>query len=281
MLRKKAVAKKEVLVTKQPFVSSEKGIHKSNQIKSFKLATDKKGKLKILGAGVFGTVYLGKVVFQDGLKTSVKTVAIKRFEAHAEINDQKARIYQNVIDGLREISLMPDKDYPNRSARAKLFPKAAMVKINFDGAPEWVMVSQAFYSKKKGSKLKHGLDYKNVLKILSNPEVLNKYIKEFCWVRLKIAEKFGFAGDVVTSLNKVNTLAIDLDCIAHGQKITTREKANDLVFSLNELPGDSLEIKRKAAKTFLSMDMPKDLRKEFIKELIRSKILLEKGDDLW
>lgn len=281
MLRKKNVVKKEILLTKQPFVSSEKGIHTSNQIKSFKLAKDKKGELKILGAGVFGTVYLGKVVFQDGLETSIKTVAIKRFNKESKITDAAALNYQKVIDGLREISLMPDKDYPNRSARAKSFPKAAMVKINFDGSPEWVMVSQAFYSKKKGSKLKHGLDHKSVFKIMTNPKILDKYLKKFCWVRLKVGEKFGFAGDVVTSLNKVNTLAIDLDCIAHGQKITTSEKATDLVLSLSELPGDSLEIKRKAAKTFLSMDMPKDLRKEFIRILIERKALLEKDENLW
>ncbi len=281
MFKKKVVLKRKALIEKQPFVSLEKGIYKSNQIKSLKLETDKRGRLKILGQGVYGTVYLGKILFQEGDKTSVKSVAIKRFEEHAGMTDKVAREYQKVIDGLREISLMPDKDYPNRSARAKLFPKAAMVKINLDGKPEWVMVSQAFYSKKKGSKLKHAFDYKTVLKITTNPEILDNYIKEFCWVRLKIAEKFGFAVDVVTALNKVNILAIDLDCITHGHNLTNRQKANDLVLSLNELPGDSLLIKRKAAKMFLSLDMSKELRKEFIKELIRTKILLEKDDYSW
>lgn len=278
-MRKKQVYKKEIPLTKQPFISSEKGIHTSRQIKSFKFAKNPRGKLKILGAGVFGTVYLGEIKFQDGLNTSVKTVAIKRFNNDSKLNDKTAQNYQKVIDGLREVSLIPDKDYPNRSERAKLFPKAAMVKINIDGKPEWVMISQAFYSKKKGSKLKP-LVYSEVLRIKTNPRLLDKYITEFCWVHLKVIEKFGCRNDVFSPLNKINTLVIDLDAIVHGQKVTTNQKAKNLVSSLNDLLEDSVEIKRKAAKTYLSMEMPKDLRKEFIRELINSKILLERVDDL-
>jgi len=276
ILKKKPKLNKKYLPAKQPFVSLEKGLLKSTDVKAITFARKKNGSKILLGAGVFGEVYLGQVDFFNGKETVKKRVAIKRFKEGIKLTDTNALEYQKVIDSLRTIYLEKSKRYPNRSTNARFFPKAAMLKLVIDGKPEWVMVSQAFYSKKKGPKLTHCFSYKDIQTILKDPKKLDAYLDEFCWSTLKVVEKFGYSDDIFNNLNRFNFLAIDIDCLVYSQnKLTTKQKAESLVSSFFILPSGEVEVKKKAFKKFLSLKMDKELKQEFIKEIKKSKTLKE------
>lgn len=276
ILKKKPRVNKKHVPVKQPFVSLEKTLLKSTDVRSISFARKKNGSKILLGAGVFGDVYLGQVNFFNGEKTIKKRVAIKRFKKGETLTDASALEYQRVIDTLRTIFLEKSKRYPNRSTNARLFPKAAMVKMLLDGKPEWVMVSQAFYSKTKGPKLTHYFSYKDIQTLLKDPKKLDRYLDEFCWSTLKVVEKFGYSDDIFNNLNKFNSLAIDLDSLVYSQNnLTTKQKAQSLANSFLALPSGEAEIKKKAFKKFLSLKMDKELKQEFIKEVKKNKFLKE------
>jgi hypothetical protein len=271
ILKKKPIVQKKYKPIKQPFVSLENGLLKSTDVKSISFKINSKGSKIILGAGVFGTVYLGQVTMV-GNKTVKKRVAIKRFDSvfSKNLSDLKAQEYQQKIDQLRNIFLEPDNKYPNRSKKAKLFPKAAMVKIKINGKSEWVMISQAFYSKKKGSKLKDNFisEYSTIFK---DTKLLEEYMQEFFWVRAKLIENGVYASDVVTNLNVVNSFVIDIDSLVNQPAIKSPfEKANVLYASINEFPIILPVIKKKAIKIILDLNLSKEVKSEFVK-LIKTK----------
>ena len=200
-------------------------------VRRVSLRLDKENKPIRLGGG-FHDVYLGNLVFNNGVR---KRVTIKRFNKGIEqlkIDDVTARKYQKVINALRLVELEHDATFPKRQlGKAKMLPKMGMVKADLGSGPEWVLVSQAFV---KGNKSK----FENVtVKYKSNP-------KEFTWLLLRLGEK-GFINskhmsmvtDVFSHHLESSFIPLDIDfanVIDVNRRKTKPEVANDILSGLKE-----------------------------------------------
>ncbi|MFA5745245.1 MAG: hypothetical protein WCX82_01650 [archaeon] len=262
MLERKS--NKRFVPVKQPIVSSEKGIFHSDEIKSLEL---KKIKVPQIGCGDYGIVYSGKVVFKNGSK---QRIAIKKF--HQKLSDDAAKRYQDVIDDLRTINMEYDKAFPKRQlGKAKLFPKAAMIKTNIFGESEWVMVSQLFYSNNYQKVSINGSfdinSYKNFIK--------NSNKKEYCWIFSKLIEKgYYYAPDLLVAI-KNGLLPIDLDFLGRVGKelnLPFDKKATLILNSVGWVTGGSKE-SGDTIELLIPLLKEKKLKSELIKQAKEKKII--------
>ncbi len=100
---------------------------------------DAKQNRQLLGRGIFGSVYAGKLKFKDG---SVHRVTIQEYQT--PLSDSEVRWRTDALAALRRTGMkLPKMGY------AKLFNSKT-------GKLEWVLVSQFFGSRTHGSKLAPG-----------------------------------------------------------------------------------------------------------------------------
>lgn len=200
-------------------------------VKRLSFRLDKTGEPIRLGGG-FHDVYLGNLIFKNGVR---KRVTIKRFNKGIDIlklDDVTARKYQKVINALRQIELEHDAAFPKRQlGKSKMLPKMGMVKMDLENGPEWVLVSQAFV-KGNASKFENKtVDYK------ANPS-------EFTWILLKLGEKgfinskqISMVADVFSHHQESSFIPLDIDfaqTIDVSHRKTKTEVTSDILSGLRE-----------------------------------------------
>jgi len=196
---------------------------------SFRL--NDKGEPIHIGGG-FHDVYLGNLIFKNGVR---KRVTIKRFNKGIEIlklDDVTAKKYQRVINALRQIELEHDEAFPKRQlGKSKMLPKMGMVKMDLENGSEWVLVSQAFVKGTVSKFENKTVDYK------ANHS-------EFTWILLKLGEKgfinskqISMVADVFSHHQESSFIPLDIDfaqTIDISHRKTKTEVTNDILLGLRE-----------------------------------------------
>jgi len=200
-------------------------------VKRLSFRLDKIGEPIRLGGG-FHDVYLGNLIFKNGVR---KRVTIKRFNKGIDIlklDDITARKYQKVINALRQIELEHDDAFPKRQlGKSKMLPKMGMVKMDLENGPEWVLVSQAFV-KRNASKFENKtVDY-------------NANHSEFTWILLKLGEKgfinskqISMVADIFFHHQESSFIPLDIDfaqTIDVSHRKTKTEVTSDILLGLRE-----------------------------------------------
>lgn len=226
----------------------KKSWKKPEDVKRLSFSRDKAGQLTRIGGAFAGSVYIGRLIFNNGSK---HRVAIKLF--HKPISNEVAARYQKTIEDFRNAGVQ--------------IPKMAMLKIPTERRPrrgEWVMASQLFGSSKKGSKIWN----QTFLTLIRTAEGRSEATREF--TKTANAGYIPYA-DLIEPFKDLSkgVIVIDIDSASCSGKRQPEERAKVLketlkrmLESIREDPAKQREYKRllKIARETASREMKKALR---------------------
>lgn len=185
---------------------------KPGDVKRLDFSKDRAGQWLRIGGALTGSVYLGRLLFNDGRK---HRVAIKLF--HKPIDSELAARYQKTIDDFRKAGVR--------------MPKMAMLNVPTKRRPEgeWVQVSEFFGSRSKGSKIIN----QTFLTLLRTPELREQAVREF--TKVANAGYLPNADLMEPFIDLSRTMILDLDSVVPtGAKPSPQSRSEVLKKLLTE-----------------------------------------------